>query len=187
MSKPRPTRLAVATSCAVVLGVAVLAVLLWLWQSTSPGGVALADDDSGTALFTATALKPGASAAKCILVTSTGTLESTVKLYGTDMTATKSLDRHLNLVLEQGTGSTRGGRCGDFVPDPGAANRFAGTLAGFAALHTDFSTGFGTFAPSGAGQQTKIYRITYIVDAAIPNTAQASTASMALTWEARSG
>ena len=47
------------------------------------GTVALSDDDNNTALFTATNLKPGATGTKCIAVTSTGSLASTVKLYGT--------------------------------------------------------------------------------------------------------
>ncbi len=48
------------------------------------GTVALTDDDANTAAFTAANLKPGSTGTKCIAVTSTGTLASAVKLYGTD-------------------------------------------------------------------------------------------------------
>jgi hypothetical protein len=42
----------------------------------SAGTVALSDDDSNTAMFTASNLKPGATGVKCIAVTSTGSLAS---------------------------------------------------------------------------------------------------------------
>src|SRR4051794_4529260 len=66
---------------------AVLASGALVWQSSysafsattsnptnnwTAGTVALADDDSNTALFTATNLKPGSTGTKCIAVTSTG-------------------------------------------------------------------------------------------------------------------
>ena len=42
----------------------------------SAGTVALSDDDSNTAMFTASNLKPGATGTKCIAVTSTGSRAS---------------------------------------------------------------------------------------------------------------
>ena len=73
------------------------------WTS---GTVALSDDDSNTAMFNATNLKPGASGTKCIAVTSTGSLASTVKLYGTSYSTTKDLSSNINLKVEEGTGAT---------------------------------------------------------------------------------
>src|SRR4029079_4491080 len=75
------------------------------WTS---GTVALSDDDSNTAMFNATNLKPGASGTKCIAVTSTGSLASTVKLYGTSYSTTKDLSSNINLKVEEGTGATSG-------------------------------------------------------------------------------
>src|SRR5262245_56233961 len=59
------------------------------------GTVALSDDDSNTAMFTASNLKPGATGTKCIAVTSTGSLASTVKLYGTSYATTNALAPNL--------------------------------------------------------------------------------------------
>ena len=72
----------------------------------SAGTVALSDDDSNTAMFTATNLKPGATGTKCIAVTSTGSLASTVKLYGTAYATTNALAANINLKVEEGTGAT---------------------------------------------------------------------------------
>ena len=68
------------------------------------GTVALADDDNGTAAFTAANLKPGSTRTKCIAVTSTGTLASAVKLYGTAAATTNNLASNITLSVVQGTG-----------------------------------------------------------------------------------
>ena len=75
------------------------------WTS---GTVALADDDANTALFTASNLKPGATGAQCITVTSTGSLASTVKLYGTNYATTNDFASQLTLTVQQGTGGSFG-------------------------------------------------------------------------------
>jgi hypothetical protein len=188
---------AVARWSAVPIGLIVAAALVWQTSysafSTSTvnpssnwgtGTVALADDDSNSAMFTVAGLAPGSTGAKCIAVTSSGTLAATVKLYGTGKSATNSLDLYVNLVVQQGTGGTFAGGCGSFVVDAGGTNTFTGTLATFAATYTNFANGFGTYAPAG-GTSTKAYKITYTLDAATPNSAQASTVSMGLTWESQ--
>jgi hypothetical protein len=187
---------AIAQWSAVPVGLIVSAALVWQASysafsatTTNPtnnwatGTVALADDDSNTAMFNATVLKPGSTGAKCIVVTYSGTLAATVKLYGTGETATNSLDTYLDLVVEQGTGGTFAGGCAGFVVDVGAPNTYSGTLAAFAAAKTNFATGFGSYAPAGAS--TKVYRITYTVNAAAPSSVQSSTAAIGLTWESQ--
>ena len=47
------------------------------------GSVTLTDNDSSTAMFSMAGLKPGDSDTACIKVTSTGTLPSLVRMYGT--------------------------------------------------------------------------------------------------------
>ena len=147
----------------------------------SAGTVALSDNDSETALFTATNLKPGATAARCITVTSSGSLASTVKLYGTDYATTNNLAANLNLKVEEGSGATNAD-CAGFTA-AGAAI-FDGTLTSFATTKTSFATGAGTWAPA-AGTQTKSYRVTYVLNANTPDTAQGGTARVGLTWEAQ--
>jgi hypothetical protein len=185
----------IAKWSAVPVGLIVSAALVWQASysafsatTTNPtnnwatGTVVLTDDDSNTAMFNATVLKPGSTGVKCILVSYSGTLAANVKLYGTGKTATNSLDTYLDLTVEQGTGATSAS-CAGFVQDAGAPNIYTGTLAGFAAAYTNFGTGFGTFSPAGAG--TRAYRVTYTVDAATPGSAAGSTASMGLTWESQ--
>jgi hypothetical protein len=140
------------------------------------GTVAIGDDDGGTALFTATGLKPGSTGQKCILVTSTGSLASTVKLYGTGLTGTLGTD--IDLVVEEGTPGTFSS-CSSFS----GSSLYNGTVAGFAGASTNFATGVSAWAPAGTGSPTKTFRFTYTVKAA--STLQGATAGLGFTWEAQ--
>ncbi len=179
-----------------VVPLAVLASGGLIWQSSysafsatttnptnnwSAGTVALSDDDSNTAMFTASNLKPGATGVKCIAVTSTGSLASTVKLYGTSYSTTNALASHLNLKVEEGNGATSAS-CAGFT---GGSTVFDSTLASFGTTKTSFATGVGSFAPSGTGSETKSYRLTYTLSSSAPDTAQGGTAALGFTWEAQ--
>jgi hypothetical protein len=151
------------------------------------GSVALVDDDTNTALFTATALKPGSTGTKCIVVSYNGTVASAVKMYGTSYAQTNALGANLDLVIDEGTGSaTFAGSgptsCTGFTL---GANIYTGTVDGFATTKTAFASGVGSFAPTGSGQ-AKIFRVQYTLKAAAPNTVQSGTAAMGFTWEAQS-
>ncbi|ROR90914.1 TasA family protein [Nocardioides aurantiacus] len=183
--------------------VAVIASGALVWQSTyaafsdttsnptsnwTTGSVKLADNDADTALFNATNLKPGATGARCITVTSTGTLASAVKLYGTGFTSTKSLGDVITLKVEEGAGATNAA-CAGFVADTApAATVFNGSLSSFASGKTDFASGAGTWAPAGVtagNSETKSYRVTYTLSSTANNTYQSGAASIGLTWEAQ--
>lgn len=160
-------------------------------NSWSAGSVVLSDDDSGVALFSITALKPGATGTKCILVTSTGTLPSTVKLYTSQSSptyaTTNALAGSINLTITQGTGGTTSS-CSGFTPLGSNATVYSGTLAGFASSASGFATGLpaaGTWAPTGSGSETRSYQFVYTLDAAAPNTTQNGTATIGFTWEAQ--
>jgi len=150
------------------------------------GTVALTDDDADTALFTATNLKPGSTGQNCITVTSTGSLASTVKLYATNPTTTNNLASNIALTIEQGTGGGSGS-CTNFTPlaTGGTLTPANATLASFGSSATNFSTGLGTWAPTGTGSEARVYRVTYAVSATAPNSVQGGTASLGLTWEAQ--
>jgi hypothetical protein len=150
----------------------------------SSGTVALSDDDTNTALFTAANLKPGATGTKCIAVTSTGSLASTVKLYGTSSATTNALSSYVNLTITQGTGGTFGS-CTGYTPLATGSSVFAGTLAGFAGTSTGFASGLGSWAPTGTGSETRVFQLTYTIDSAVPNSAQGGTAALGFTWEAQ--
>jgi hypothetical protein len=146
------------------------------------GTVALTDDSVGAAMFTASNLKPGSTAAKCIAVTSTGSLPSAVKLYGASYTTTNALSTYINLTVEEGTGGTFAGGCTGFTA---TSTIFpTGTMLSFSAK-TSYATGVGAWAPTGAASETKVYRITYTVLPSTPDTAQGGTAAIAFTWEAQ--
>ena len=145
------------------------------------GSVALSDDDSTTAMFTASSLKPGSTGSKCIVVTSAGTLASTVKLYATTYSTTNALSSYIDLVVEEGSGGSFSS-CTGFSS---GATDFTGTLAAFAAAKTDFASGVSSWAPSGSGSETKTFKITYTINASTPNSVQAGTAAAGLTWESQ--
>lgn len=148
------------------------------------GTVVLADDDSNTALFTTSTLKPGSTGTKCIAVTSTGTLSSTVKLYGTTPATTKALSSYITLAVTQGTSGTYSD-CSGFTPLTTGSALFSGTLAAFGTTYTNFANGAGTWAPTGASSDTRTYKVVYTVDSNAPESTQGGTASIGLTWEAQ--
>ena len=152
------------------------------------GSVVLGDDDSDTAMFTATLLKPTDTATKCITVTSTGTLASTVKLYSTGYTTSTdtltpfaAFGTHIDLVIDEGTGGSFSS-CTGFGS---STNLFTGTLASFASTKTNFSNGVSSWAPAGSGSPSKTYRIQYTLNASTPNGAQSGTSGVGFTWEAQ--
>jgi hypothetical protein len=181
-----------------VVPVALLVSGLLVWQSSyaafssttvnptsnwTAGTVALSDDDANAALFTAAALKPGSTGTKCIAVTSTGSLPSAVKLYGTSSATTNSLSTYVNLTITLGTVGTFLNSCAGFVADPTNPSVFNGTLAGFGAAATSYGTGLGVWAPTGTASETRAYKFVYTLDAATPSTSQGGTAAIGFTWE----
>jgi hypothetical protein len=197
MSRPTPrmTRLAawIAIPAALVAsGVVVSQASYSAFSSTTvnptsnwtAGSVALTDDDNNTALFTAANLKPGSTGTNCIAVTSTGSLASTVKLYGTNATTTKDLASNITLSVVQGTGGGFG-TCSGFTPLGQGASLYSGSLAAFGTTSTNFATGVGTWAPTGTASETRTYQVTYTVSPSAPNTTQGGTAALGLTWEAQ--
>ena len=151
------------------------------WEA---GTVSLTDDDGATALFTASGLKPGASGSKCIAVTSSGSLPSTVKLYGTGAASTNGLASYLTLTVTQGAGGSFG-TCTGFTPLATGSSVYSGTLDAFGSSATSFATGLGSWAPTGTGSETRVFKVDYSFSSAAPNSTQAGTASIGLTWEAQ--
>jgi len=148
------------------------------------GTVALSDDDANTALFTATNLKPGSTDSKCITVTSSGSLPSTVKLYTTSPQTSSVLATNTTVKIEQGTG---GGfaSCSGFTPAATGGVLFNDTLPNLGSTATNFASGLGAWTTAGTANESRVYRVTYSVAAGTPNTAQGNTASLGLTWEAQ--
>jgi hypothetical protein len=149
-------------------------------NSWSAGTVALTDDDSGTAMFAATAMAPGDAVTRCITVSYSGSVDAAVRLYGS-ITGGTGLGTYLNLTVERGAGGSFAD-CTGFVS---AESVYTGTLAGFTATHTGFANGAGTWSPvGGAPVDTMTYRFTTTLQD--DNAAQGLSATAAFTWEAQS-
>ena len=145
----------------------------------SAGTVVLADDDSASAMFNATNMKPGTTSTKCITVTYSGTLSpADIKLYGT--VAGTGLATYLNTTVEIGTGGSFAS-CTGFVL---GSTLYTGTLATFGSTYTNWASGLANWTTSST-PQSKTLRFTTTLDAAAPNTAQGKTASATFTWEAQ--
>ncbi|KQO61492.1 hypothetical protein [Curtobacterium sp. Leaf261] len=148
------------------------------------GTVALTDDDANSAMFTATGLKPGSTGSNCITVTSTGSLASAVKLYGTAAATTNAFSSYINISVVQGTGGGFGS-CTGFTPLASGSSLYTGTLLNFGNTYTNYSNGVGTWTPTGTASESRVYQISYTVSSTAPNSAQAGTAALGLTWEAQ--
>ena len=100
-------------------------------SSFATGTVVLTDDDSGSALFTATGMTAGSSVTDCITVTYSGTIvPAPIRMYGS---TTGTLDTYLDAIIEIGTGGSFGD-CTGFTP---TSTLFTNTLANFSATHTN--------------------------------------------------
>ncbi len=144
------------------------------------GTVVLVDDDTGSAMFNVSNMKPGDSSTECIEVTYNGTLvpaDVVEYVSAGDLTGT-GLGTYLNLTIERGTG----GSFGDCTGFSAENTDYSGTLAGFAAASTDFASGAGTWSPAATGE-AKVYRFT--VSLQDDNAAQGLNATVTFTWEAQ--
>jgi hypothetical protein len=150
----------------------------------SAGTVALTDNDTGTALFNASNLKPGSTGTACIRVTYSGSLTAGVRLYATGASGTNGLDTNLTLTVDEGTNSSgTAGTCGTWTTGTGGAGISTSSLNTFTGTRTSYATGAGTWNP--AGPATKDYQITYTLSALAPNTVQGGTAQVTFVWEAQ--
>lgn len=156
-------------------------------NSVTAGTVALADNDSGVALYSVSDAKPGDSTAACIQVTYSGSLDSDVKLYTPSTIG--ALGPHVDLTIEPGTQTTVAfPNCDGFTADAGDAI-FTGTLSDFATTHNSWANGLADNPGATSAWTTSdavVYRVTAAVDSAAPDSAQGdSTDSHILRWEAQ--
>jgi hypothetical protein len=145
-------------------------------QTWSSGTVVIDDNTGGATFFSGTNLKPGDHGEHCIVVTYSGTLNATAKLYAT---VSGGLAQYLDLVVEEGTGSPAG-NCTGFTPVT-TLSANSETLQSFGTAHHDFAGGVSSWAPTTG--DTMAYRIYYNVQDT--NAAQGLTAAATFTWEAQ--
>ena len=154
----------------------------------STGTVIIGDNSSGSTLFTLSAADPGGTASGCIKVTSTGSIGSTVRLYGA---STGGLAPYINLTITRGTdGSPSYASCANFAADgtnylgAGSGVIYSGTLAALPSTY-----GAGVVDPTAGSPRTwttneaHSYKITATL--ANNNAAQGQSSTATFTWEAR--
>ncbi|NII52036.1 hypothetical protein [Frigoribacterium endophyticum] len=151
------------------------------------GSVKLTDNDADVALFTAVNLKPGSTGTNCITVTSTGSLPSTVKLYGTGaVNVSNDLGVKTTLKIEQGTGT-----CQAFVAAGTGGTVYDGTLAAFQTARSSYANGADAWVTTGnptgadATAENRLYKFTYTVAPDLLNASQGLNVKQGFTWEAQ--
>jgi hypothetical protein len=156
------------------------------------GTVALSDGDSGTALLSLSNAVPPATDNGCITVSYTGSLASTVRLYGT--TTGTGLDPYLSLKVWRGSFSGAPpafDSCATFTADTpnfvgaGAGVVYNGTLQGFPDTYgagiVDLD-GIGS-AETWTATESHVYKLEVTLQSDVA--AKGKNATQTFTWEAR--
>jgi predicted ribosomally synthesized peptide with SipW-like signal peptide len=197
ISRRRGWKVAVSLLVLGVLGVALAGTWSAFSATTdnegntfSAGTVTLSDNDADSALFSLSNAAGGSSDTGCITVTYTGSLASTVRLYGT--TGGTGLDQYLDLEITRGSlpSTPDFDSCDGFTADgtdyigAGAGVIYNGTLQGYA---DDYDAGLvdptsGT-PESWATLESHVYQIQVTVQD--NDLAQGKNATQTFTWEAR--
>lgn len=157
-------------------------------NSFSAGTVRLDDNDLGGAMLSLSDAQPGASDTSCILVTYSGSLSSTVKLYGS---VAGTLAPYLTLTITRGDDpSPVFDDCVGFQADAtdyigaGQGVVYQGAVSSFPASYAT-----GLVDPISSSPETwttgeaRTYR--FVVSLADDNGAQGRSATASFTWEAR--
>jgi hypothetical protein len=176
----------------LVTGTVVAASFAFSAGSSNPGNsvtlgtVSIGDNDSGTALFNASGMHPTGGTAnagtRCIHVNYTGSVPSTVHLYGS---TTGALAQYLDLTVTRGSGVTgTGGSCTGFVADVGPALYPTGLLSSYP---SNYASGIADASSSWTnGDGGHDYQIHVAVH---PGTTgaqmEAQTATVQFIWEAQ--
>lgn len=151
------------------------------------GTVNVGDNDNGTALYTATGVKPGDTVSRCIKVTYNGTLPAAMRMYASGTPG--ALAPYVDLTITQGTqASSSFPSCTGFTADAGAP-LFSGTLEAFELNRTGYASGIATTPGATANWDSgasRVYRIDATLQSNAPDSVQgASTGSHSFVWEAR--
>jgi hypothetical protein len=153
-------------------------------NTITAGTVQIGQHAGATTLYSASNQGPGSSVVKCVRVTYTGSLASSVKLYAG---GTINNGGAFNLKVERGSGLTSPDNtmsCAGFTP---ASTAYDGGLNGFA---TSYAAGIDAKAAGAAWNENDAvdYRFTMsVVDDPTPNARSSTVASGShtFTWEAR--
>lgn len=149
----------------------------------STGTVDLADNDLDAALYGISAGRPGSTDQRCIRVSYSGSVPSTVRIYRPDA-VDADLSPYVNVTIQPGTAGSFD--CTGFVADGAAL--YNGALS---AMPTSFSGStiedFPGASSAWASGDFVVYRVTATVSSSAPDSAQGrTTGAHRLVWEAQS-
>jgi hypothetical protein len=154
-------------------------------NTVTAGTVTISDNDAGSAAYSMPAAKPGDTAERCVRVTYTGSLPSTVKLYRSAFAGSTGLESNVDLRIQSSPTGTAA-NCSDFgTPTTVFAQAALSTFT-----PTTFGTGITLNDQSGSATWSNgdavTYRITATFQASAPNSAQGkTTGTHSFTWEAQ--
>jgi hypothetical protein len=149
------------------------------------GSVAISDNDSGTALYSVTNREPGDAVSKCIRVTYTGSLQSSVRFYRSTFTAGTGLDPYVQLKVERADSGTVTdyATCAGFDATP--TTEYDDTLAN---LGTGYAGGVTLEDSGGSANWDQNDAVDYKVTATLLDNNSGNgliTGTHSFTWEAR--
>lgn len=153
-------------------------------NSVSAGTVTLGDDDGGTALFTLTGGRPGGSASGCVRVTSSGSLPTGVRVYGSSSGA---LAAYATLTITRGTQASSSRSCSGFSADAtdytgaGAGVIYQGALSALPA-----SSAAGLADPTAAWSTGEVHAYRVTITLGTSSAAEATSGSATVTWQGSS-
>jgi hypothetical protein len=175
---------AAAASAAGVAYAAFTAVVSNAGNSISGGTVEIADNDGGSAMLALAGATPGSSDTSCIRVSYTGSLSSTVRLYGT---VTGTLAPHLILTVTRGTDSSPSfDSCAGFSAD---ATDYIGAGPGvvWTGLASTFpSTWAGGVVDPGTWTTSEAHSYKFVISPVDRDSAEGLSSTFSASWEARS-
>jgi predicted ribosomally synthesized peptide with SipW-like signal peptide len=151
-------------------------------NSFAAGTVHLTDNDLDGAMLSLSNVQPGASDISCILVTYSGSVASTVRLYGS---VAGALAPYLTLTVTRGDDPSPGFAADstDYI-GAGAGIVYQGPLSSFPA-----SYGTGLVDPIPASPETwttsEVHTYRFSVSVVDDNAAQGQTVTASFSWEAR--
>ncbi len=134
---------------------------------------------STPAAFNVSAMKPGDTGVKCIVVESSGSLASAVKFYTANVTS-NALSNQMTMKVDLDTTGAKP-NCNSFVV---GSTPYNSSLSGLSAA-AGFGTGLGTWAPTGGAAKYATYRFTWTLPSGVASTAMGLTAGADFIWEAQ--
>jgi len=147
------------------------------------GTVAIGDNDAGAAMYSLTNQSPDTTVKRCIRVTYTGTLASTVKLYASQAPGAGAND--VNLVIRQVTGTLPAFPACTGLVDGTVV--YTGTLGAFATARTSFANGLAVNDQSASAVWDNTDAVIYQFELTVPSASPqgTTTGTHAFQWESQ--